>query len=150
MPKTRDCPVKGFAGSAVFADPLNVEQVFAIEEAQDLATEIEPSKFLTRINEARGVLDEQGNAVKAVWTSKADRVFLPAILLCVSEWHIERIPEGVTLDTFPMSPRAASAALVDWLWSQILEIYQGEVTVPNESSPEPTTTQQATATNPAS
>ena len=137
----RTCTVKGFEGYVELHDPLNMEQVFAIEGAQDAAIEIEPSPFLTRINEVRGQKDDDGNAVKASWSSKADKVFLPAILLCVKEWHLERVPENVTIETFPMSPRGAASQLVDWLWTEILKVYQGEVAVPNASSPEPTTTQ---------
>jgi hypothetical protein len=132
MPKTKECPLKGFAGHVVFADPLNMEQVFAIEEAQDAATELEPSKFLTKVNELQGRKEDDGSVTRASWSSKADSVFLPAILLCVKEWHLERVPENVTLENFPMTPRAAASGLVNWLWSKILDIYQGETTIPNE------------------
>lgn len=131
MPVTKTSTIKGFEGSVTFHDPLNMEQVFAIEEAQDQATDIEPSRFLTRINEIRGEKDQDGNIVKAAWSSKANALFLPAILLCVKEWHIERIPAGVTKDTFPMTPRGPANALVDWLWDSIIEIYQGETEIPN-------------------
>jgi hypothetical protein len=133
MPKRKECKVKGFEGHAIFHDPLNMEQVFAIEEAQDTATDIEPSKFLTKVNELRGAKDEAtGEIVKASWSSKVDKLLLPAIMLCVKEWHLENVPEGVSLETFPMTPRGTASELVNWLWTQIIEVYQGEVSVPNE------------------
>lgn len=132
MSKLRECKVKGFEGHVIFHDPLNMEQVFAIEEAQDAATELEPSKFLTKINEMRGVKDDAGEAVKISWSSKADKLFMPAIILCVKEWHIDNMPEEVSIDTFPMTPRSVASELVNWLWTEVIKIYQGEVAVPNE------------------
>jgi hypothetical protein len=143
MPKLKECKVKGFEGHVIFHDPLNSEQVFAIEEAQDNAADAEkvkPSKFLTQVYKTKAIVEasEKGEAPQldenfvARWSSKTDHLFLPAILLCVKEWHLEGIPEDVTIDTFPMSPRSRASALVDWLWTQITMIYQGEIEVPNE------------------
>ena len=125
----------------VFHEPLNREQVFAIEDAQDRATDtegVEPSKFLTELMQARARLEarEKGEEPKAEeiqyhWTSRTDDIFLPAILLCVKEWHIERVPAGVTIDTFPMSPRGVASQFINWLWSALLGIYQGEIEIPN-------------------
>lgn len=130
--KQRDCKIKGFEGHVLFCDPLNMEQVFAIEEAQEQANNIEPSAFLTKINEVNGVKDDEGNAIKAHWTSRADRAFLPSVLLCVKEWHLKNVPESVTLESFPMTPRGEAHALVEWLWTELLVIYQGETDIPNE------------------
>lgn len=143
MPKTKESTVKGFEGSVVFHDPLNIEQVFAIEEAQDKANsleDIETSAFLTKALKAKDRLDAQvkgeepklGDDFVARWSSKTDHLFIPAIVLCVKEWHLANTPEKVTVENFPMSPRLASSQLIDWLWSEILKIYQGETEVPNE------------------
>lgn len=131
MSKDKECKVKGFEGHVLFHDPLNLEQVFAIEGAQEAANEIEPSKFLTQVNEVRGIKNDSGETVQAAWTSRTDRAFLDAIVLCVKEWHLAGVPEGVTKDTFPMSPRGRAHELIDWLWSALIDIYQGEVEVPN-------------------
>lgn len=138
--RTRNSIIKGFEGVVVFHDPLNMEQVFAIEEAQDNATEVEPSRFLTKINEIRGAKDPEGNTIQAAWSSRNDRLFIPAILLCVKEWQIPALPQPLTPETFPFTPRGNAAAFVDWLWSEVTAIYQGETEIPNESSPEPITT----------
>ena len=148
--KQKECTIKGFEGTVVFSEPLNLEQVFAIEEAQEQADEIEPSKLLTKIVAARVALDAQkkgeqppeiADGFGVHWTSRTDGAFLPAILLCVREWHLAGVPEKPTIDTFPATPRNKASELVNWLWSEITEIYQGETEVPNVSSPEPITTQ---------
>lgn len=118
----------------VFHEPLNIEQVFAIEDAQDLATEVEPSKFLTKINEIRG------ETFQAAWSSRSDRLFVPAILLCVKEWNVPTLPSPLSADNFPFTPRGRASEFINWLWSEITEIYQGETEIPNALSPEPITT----------
>lgn len=148
--KQKDCSVSGFEGHVVFCDPLNLEQVFAIEEAQESADKIEPSKFLTKVTEMQAKLEalkkgeqppEFPEGFGVSWTSKTDGAFLPAILLCVKEWHLANVPEHPTVETFPMTPRGKSSELVNWLWDEIAKIYKGETEIPNASSPTPTTTQ---------
>lgn len=132
--RTRTSTVKGFEGSVTFHDPLNIEQVFAIEDAQDMATEVEPSKFLTKISEA------QGQTIQAAWSSRSDRLFIPAILLCVKEWQVPTLPSPLTVDNFPFTPRGRASEFINWLWNEVTEIYQGETEIPNASLPEPITT----------
>jgi len=67
-----------------------------------------------------------------VWLSVVDANQLPAILGCVEKWEIENIPEKPTLETFPASPRAETHKLIDWLFRELLTVYFGEATVPNE------------------
>lgn len=126
MTKRIESPSKRWAGYVVLHDPLNLEQVFAIEEVQDKAVDIEPSKFLQKANEA-------GVTVGTTWSSRTDKIIVPAILLCVAEWHLENFPDEVTADNFPATPRKDARALIDWLWNEINIIYSGEIEeVPNE------------------
>lgn len=125
--------VEGFKGRVHFRQPLNLEQVFAIEDAKDNAIQIEPSAFLTKLNEVTGNKDEQGEVIKAQWSSRADQFFIPALLKCIEKFEVENIPEGVTLDTFPLTPRLRSKNFVDFLWSELEKIYSGEVEIPNAS-----------------
>lgn len=67
-----------------------------------------------------------------VWLSVVDANQLPAILGCVENWELENIPEKPTLETFPASPRAETHKLIDWLFHELLTVYFGEATVPNE------------------
>lgn len=65
-----------------------------------------------------------------VWLSVIDGNQLPAIIACVEKWNIEGL-EGVTLETFPASPRKDSHDFIDWLFKEILAVYLGEVAIPN-------------------
>jgi len=61
-----------------------------------------------------------------------DKPAVPAILLCVEEWHLDNFPEKVNVETFPFSPRKASHELIAWMFNEIRIIYLGETEVPNE------------------
>jgi len=67
-----------------------------------------------------------------VWLSLIDEKKLPAVFACVEKWDIENILEGVTLETFPASPRAASHKIVDFIFNEIFKIYIGDADVPKE------------------
>lgn len=132
MPKTVTSTIAAYPGVVIFHEPLFFEQVAAFEDAQDAAVEVEPSQFWTKIAEARDMKDEKGEVVKLSWTSRSDRAFLPALLKCVKEWHIEGIPEQPTLETFPFTPRGSIHDLIEWLVTELRKIVDGEKSVPNE------------------
>ena len=119
-------PSKRWTGHVLLHDPFNLDMVFAIEEAQDRATELEPSKFLQKVGEA-------GVSVGTTWSSKSDALLIPAFLKCVAEWHLENFPENPTVENFPASPRRDARILIDWLWDEINVIYVGETEIPNAS-----------------
>lgn len=116
---------KRWTGHVIFAEPLNYEQVKAIQDAIDGAAEIAPSKALSYKSEEK--------TIDLYWTSGNDKHRLDAIMKCVTEWHIENLPIPITADNFPFSPRVESSALIGWLWDELYKIYQGETEVPNES-----------------
>lgn len=125
--KRIESPSKKWAGYVLLHDPLNLEQVFAIEDVQDRSTEIEPSKFLQKIS------DVSGTSIGITWSSRTDKLIVPAILLCVKEWHLTGMPEHPDVDNFPASPRKDARQLLDWIWEEINKIYMGDVEIPNES-----------------
>src|SRR5574343_977693 len=122
--KKINSPSKRWPGHVVLHDPLNLEQVFAIEDAQDAATELEPSKFLQKVNELGQV------QVSTTWSSRVDGLLIPAILKCVNEWHLENFPDEPNLEYFPATPRKDARELIDWLWSEIDKLYTGVVDIP--------------------
>lgn len=61
-----------------------------------------------------------------------DKWHFPAILACVEKWDIKGLPDPVSFETIPLSPRAESHKFIDWLWLEIRKVYLGEVEVPNE------------------
>jgi len=99
-----------WAGSVEIADPLTIPQVQLIEA---------------------GLTPPEKNADGTVWTSAIDSGKLPALFGCITKWELKGL-EGVTLETFPATPRKASHALVDFLFSELVKIYAGDVEVPNE------------------
>lgn len=128
MSKTIQSDIKGFKGSFVLREPLYLDDVFAIENALDESAEIEPSAFWKRINEMSG-----SSETGVTWSSRTDAIFLKAILRCVERFEIENMPSTLTAETFPMTPRAASSALIKLLWDELQNIYNGETSIPNES-----------------
>ena len=125
--KRIESPSKHWAGYVILHDPLNLEQVFAIEDVQDQSVDLEPSKFLKKLEEVGGT------SVGVTWSSRSDKLIVPAIILCVKEWHLTDFPDTPDLSTFPATPRKDARVLVDWLWEEINKLYAGAVEVPNES-----------------
>jgi len=50
---------------------------------------------------------------------------LPAIIECVEEWHIKKIPEHPTIDTFPFTPVEERSKLIAWLIGEINMVWKG-------------------------
>ena len=89
-------------GEVVFFDPLTIQQ----EAEWELAL---GAYAIAR--EKRG-----GDSAQVL-------SFLPAIIACVSEWHLDGLPERMTVQNFPRRPRIDRANLVAFLVKNISEIY---------------------------
>jgi len=124
MSKTLKCPVKYFEGDVTFCDPLTMPQVMAIDKSVVLRGEFFEEK---EVNAQRGYYLKPDTA----WSSP-DNEALKAIVECVEKWNLKNVPENVTLETFPGSPRKASKDLISWLWMEVVNIYRGEAEIPNE------------------
>jgi hypothetical protein len=114
MSKVITSPIERFAGTVTIADPITLPQAQAIE---------------------RGLVMPEQSADGRVWLSVFDGNQLPAIFACVEKWELTNIPDNVTADNFPASPRVASHKLIDWIFSEIRNVYLGELEIPNESNP---------------
>jgi hypothetical protein len=114
MSKIITSPIERFAGTVTIADPITLPQAQAIE---------------------RGLVMPEQSADGRVWLSVIDGNQLPAIMACVEKWELANIPDNVTADNFPASPRVASHKLIDWIFSEIRNVYLGELEIPNESNP---------------
>lgn len=131
MSKKVEVNIPPFVGSVTFYKPFTLEHVLAIEDAQDAAAAEETeSAFLKKIVEIR---NEEGGNVRAIWASRTDRHFVAAICKCVEKWELEGLPEALTPETFPMTPRGKSIELIRFLVEKIMEIYNGETNIPNAS-----------------
>ena len=107
-----DSTVGKFPGYVILPDFLNLPQVRKFEDALIATQEIYGSEKTSTY----GILDEKQ---------------LPAILECVVEWHIEGIPDKPNEVTFPLTPKKAASELVRLIFSRLLDIYTGEIEIPN-------------------
>lgn len=111
MSKVITSPIERWKGSVVIADPLTIPQAQLIEA---------------------GMKQPEADADGKYWLSAEDGMELPAIIACVEKWELSNMPEKITADNFPASPRKDSHALISWLFKEIMNVYAGEALVPNE------------------
>jgi len=123
MGKKIESPVERFSGHVIIADPMTMPQVLAIEESL-----IKSNVFFDDKKDKEGRRFLKRNAMTGMLDSEAIRGIMP----CVEEWHLGNIPENVSAENFPFTPRPASHELIQWLLDEILKIYLGEIEVPNE------------------
>lgn len=116
MSKTIISPVQRWAGTVTIADPLTIPQAQLVEAGMSV--------------------DKKGN----VFLSEIDSAQLPAIFACVEKWQLAGMPEPLTLDNFPASPRVDSHKLIEWLFKSVWDVYFGELEIPKELKPTPTDT----------
>lgn len=110
MPQKIVSDIAGFEGSVMIADPLTLAQAHVIEA---------------------GMRPPEKDADGRWWLTDEDELKLPAVLACVEKWEIPAIPEGVTLHTFPFSPRPQTHKLIDLVFTALKRIYIGEINIPN-------------------
>jgi len=108
MSKEVKSTIKRFPGSVTLYEPLTFPMVKTFEDA------------IQKIQELEGARQ-----------SASDEVLIPAICSCVEEWNLEGLGD-LTPETFPGSPRIASARLVAWLIGEIIEMYSDNEEDPNE------------------
>jgi hypothetical protein len=122
MQKTLHSPILDFPGTVILPDMLILPQVLAWNDmlvAKDEVRDAVPKDRKLTLSENRK------------WIGKIDAVYLPVVFGIVLEWHIEHIPEAPTVETFPLTPRLASAQFLAWLVGEIQKVYDGEIQIPN-------------------
>jgi len=107
MSKRVESPVEKFPGYVVLPDPLSLPLALDYEE------------MLSGIGKLESPTQVDGHVV----------AFL---VRHVEEWHIDGVPVEPTLETFPASPRRASAQLIAWIVNELTKIYTGDRPDPNE------------------
>jgi hypothetical protein len=103
MTKTLTSPVKRFSGTVELSDPLTFPQYMAWSKAVEIAS----------------AQREKLTAITVGYDDIVTEVMLPAILACIEAWHIAGVPEKPTVETFPATPRRATAQLIAWLAGEI-------------------------------
>jgi len=97
MSKTIQSPVTRWPGSVELSDPLTFPQYSAFLDSVDAAREVD-------------------NA------SRADAAILPGIAACIVSHSLSGIPDPFSAETFPATPRKASAELIGWLVAEITKL----------------------------
>lgn len=123
MSKRIDSKVKRFPGYVILSDPLTIPQTMAFEDAMSAAQEGARERGdLITIDEK-----ERVNTLSPHYLHDV----LAGVIPCIEEWHIEGLQEIVTPDTFPGTPKIASAQLISWLIGEISGLYSEAEQVPN-------------------
>jgi len=107
MSKIITSPVPKFAGTVTLSDPLTYPQVIAYERA------------VAAVRESATTLAEMHQAM------------LPGLFACVEAWNLAGLPDPVTPENFPATPRVASTKLVSWLVSEVAGLYGESEEIPN-------------------
>jgi len=110
-----ESPVERFKGTVQLSDPLTFPQIIAFQDG---------------IRKAMKSISEDGKENIAL--AKLHYALLPGILLCVEKWQLENIPEKLTAENFPATPRSAAGELIDWLREEITSLVVEAESVPNE------------------
>jgi hypothetical protein len=115
MSRKIEINTKTFKGSVTIADPITIPMALLIDEAMGPPPEKK----------------EQDGNTKKVWLTPIDVRILPAVLACVEKWEVSGIPENVTEDTYPASPRADSHSVLMDIFNELMRVYFGDLNVPN-------------------
>lgn len=95
-------------GHVVLHDPIPMIKLAVFEDAVNEALALDP-----KLSKA-----------------KSHVAIIPALVECVTEWHVEGFPENITVETFPGAGSGLSkidvAILINILVDRILKLYQGQ------------------------
>ena len=105
MSKTITSPVKEFPGTVILPNHLTMPQALAYERA---------------IRDGSALIEQEASQ------SEYDAVMVGAICECVEEWKLDDFGQ-LAPDTFPATPRQASAELIAWLFGEIVKLYNPEI-----------------------
>lgn len=109
MSKVITSPSKKWSGTVTISDPLLIPQTMAFEDAVNAAKDC-----------------GMGTAA-----AKYSYLLLPGVCACVEKWNLAGLPEGMTPEQFPGSPKVESIKLLAWLVNEIGALYDEAETVPN-------------------
>lgn len=117
MSKVITSHLEYFKGSVTLADPLTLAQARLIEAGMRPP---EDDEYF---------VNSKGD--KVYYYTVDDEKQLPALFACVEKWEIENLPNPLTLENFPASPRKRTHYLIEWVFNEIKKIYIGELQIPN-------------------
>ena len=123
MSKRIDSDIKRFPGYVIISDPLTIPQTMAFEDAMKLAQD--------GARERGDMITVDENERINTLTPRYLHDVLEGVIACVEEWHLDGVPQDVKPDTFPGTPKIASAQLIALLIREISALYSEAEQVPN-------------------
>ena len=105
MSKTIVSPVEEFPGTVILPNHLTMPQALAYEKA---------------VRDGSALIEEQASQ------SEYDAVMVGAICEIVEEWKLDNFDQ-LSTETFPFTPRKASAELIAWIFGEIVKLYNPEI-----------------------
>lgn len=110
--------IKRWPGYVVLPDALNYSQLLIWQDAIDAMIE------------ANG--DEPLTWDAAAANPRTAQHIVTALCALVNEWHLDGLPERITADLFPATPRVQSVLLIAWLCGVVASLYAGEDDTPEK------------------
>jgi hypothetical protein len=109
-----------FTGYVVLPDALNYPQLIAWQDAIDDMLATSKSDSLT------------WDAATA--NPRTAQYIVTALCSIVREWRLTGLPERMTIDTFPATPRVQSVLLIAWLGGLVAGLFSGSEETPEKKA----------------
>lgn len=108
--------IKAWPGYVVLPDALNFPQLNIWQDAVD---EIAAQQDGLTWNDAAA-------------NPRTAQPIVKALCQIVQEWHLEKLPERVSVESFPATPRVQSTLLVVWLATRLAALFEGAEDTPEK------------------
>lgn len=108
--------IKAWPGYVVLPDALNYPQLLIWQDAIDAMAELQDGLTWSA----------------AAANPRTAQHLVTAFCALVTEWHLDKLPECVTLESFPATPRTQSALLISWLGGLIGGLFEGSEDTPEK------------------
>lgn len=101
--------IKEWPGYVILPDALNYTQLNIWQDVTDELAQMQ----------------EGITWAEAIANPRMAQKIVHAICLLVKEWHLEKLPEHVSDESFPATPVIQSSLLIGWLHSRLVDLLIG-------------------------
>lgn len=110
--------ITAWPGYVILPDALNYPQLLAWHDAIDEMADVQDDLTWTA----------------AAANPRTAQYIVKALCSIVREWHLTGLPERVSVESFPATPRVQSALLVAWLGSVLGAMFNGSQETPEKKA----------------